>query len=100
MGLLRPEELEQLVCGRTELDFAALQAAARYDSGFTPDTPVRSRLEALRPPCPCSPRSLPAFVRVCSRGMAKYCQAIQGSGPGLATALRWTRRLSAHPRCL
>ena len=41
MGLLRPEELEQLVCGRMELDFVALQEAARYDSGFTADTPVR-----------------------------------------------------------
>ena len=45
MGLLRPEELEQLVCGRTELDFAALQEAARYDSGFTADTPVRCLLD-------------------------------------------------------
>ena len=48
MGLLRPEELEQLVCGRTELDFAALQEAARYEAGFTPDTPVRCAPD-LRP---------------------------------------------------
>ena len=34
MKLFRPEELEQLVCGRRELDFVALQGAAKYDNGF------------------------------------------------------------------
>lgn len=63
MGLLRPEELEQLVCGRTELDFAALQDAARYDSGFTADTPVRCPHEALQSPCCCNLRAcLPACL--------------------------------------
>ncbi len=41
MKLFRPEELEQLVCGRRELDFSALQGAAKYDNGFGPDTPAR-----------------------------------------------------------
>ena len=41
MKLFRPEELEQLVCGRRELDFVALQGAAKYDNGFGPDTPAR-----------------------------------------------------------
>jgi ubiquitin-protein ligase E3 A len=33
--LFRPEELELLICGNPELDFEALESAARYDDGFT-----------------------------------------------------------------
>jgi hypothetical protein len=43
MALFRPEELEQLVCGRRELDFAALQRAAAYENGYAPDSPARSQ---------------------------------------------------------
>ena len=34
MHLFEPEELEVLVCGGTDLDFGALQQAARYEDGF------------------------------------------------------------------
>jgi hypothetical protein len=44
MALFRPEELEQLVCGRSELDFAALQRAAAYENGYSPDSPARSQI--------------------------------------------------------
>ncbi len=44
MALFRPEELEQLVCGRSELDFSALQRAAAYENGYSPDSPARSQI--------------------------------------------------------
>ena len=34
MQLFEPEELEALVCGGTDLDFNALQRAAKYEDGF------------------------------------------------------------------
>ena len=37
-------ELERLVCGNPALDFAALQVAARYEGGFTPDHSVRPHI--------------------------------------------------------
>ena len=40
LDLLRPEDLEQLVVGSPELDFAALEANTEYDGGFTADSPV------------------------------------------------------------
>ncbi|OQR93549.1 HECT E3 ubiquitin ligase [Thraustotheca clavata] len=39
LKLFRSEELELLICGSPELDFEALQEAARYDDGFTEDSP-------------------------------------------------------------
>ncbi|KAI0232047.1 hypothetical protein L0F63_005919 [Massospora cicadina] len=38
--LFRPEEVEQLVCGSSDLDFAALERVTQYDGGFTAATPV------------------------------------------------------------
>lgn len=40
ISLFRPEELELLVCGSSELDFAALEKVAKYDGGFEKSTPV------------------------------------------------------------
>ncbi len=40
LGLLREEELELLVCGQRHLDFGALQAAARYEGGYSASHPV------------------------------------------------------------
>ena len=40
MDLLRPEDLELLVVGSPELDFAALQANTEYEGGFAADSPV------------------------------------------------------------
>ncbi len=41
MQLFEPEELEALVCGGTDLDFNALQRAARYEDGFDEKSEVR-----------------------------------------------------------
>ena len=38
--MLRDDELELLVCGLPHLDFEALQAAARYDGGFSAEHPL------------------------------------------------------------
>jgi hypothetical protein len=40
LELLRPEELELLVVGTPELDFAALQENTEYDGGFNKNSPV------------------------------------------------------------
>jgi len=50
MQLFEPEELEALVCGGTDLDFNALQRAARYEDGFDEKSEVRQP----RLPLPCS----------------------------------------------
>ena len=41
--LFSATELERLVCGNPLLDFAALQANARYEGGYGPDHRVRMR---------------------------------------------------------
>ncbi|KAJ1983490.1 hypothetical protein H4R34_001251 [Dimargaris verticillata] len=38
--LFRPEELEQLICGSSDLDFRALELVTAYDGGFSANTPV------------------------------------------------------------
>ncbi|KAK9903911.1 hypothetical protein WJX75_000261 [Coccomyxa subellipsoidea] len=38
--LFQPEELECLICGSTELDFAALESAVHYEDGFDGESPV------------------------------------------------------------
>ena len=48
-NMLRDDELELLVCGLPHLDFEALQAAARYEGGFSAEHPtVRSFWQVLR----------------------------------------------------
>lgn len=39
--LLRPEEVEMLVCGSPELDMGALQKAAQYEGYSKTETTVR-----------------------------------------------------------
>jgi hypothetical protein len=39
LSLLRPEELEALLCGAPDLDFDALEAGARYGEGLSPSSP-------------------------------------------------------------
>lgn len=38
VGLFRPEELEQLVCGSPTLDFDALESATVYEDGYVTDS--------------------------------------------------------------
>ena len=44
LHLLRPDELELLVVGNSELDFAALQKNTQYDGGFHEHSPVVQNL--------------------------------------------------------
>ncbi|GLI67883.1 hypothetical protein VaNZ11_012174, partial [Volvox africanus] len=44
MSLFNAQELERLVCGNPRLDFVALRDAARYEGGFTRDSPAVSWL--------------------------------------------------------
>ncbi len=59
MQLFEPEELEALVCGGTDLDFNALQRAAKYEDGFDGKSEVDSRCMRLRTSCWPSASSLP-----------------------------------------
>ncbi|KAK9708462.1 hypothetical protein K7432_009630, partial [Basidiobolus ranarum] len=38
--LFRPEEVEQLICGSSDLDFEALERVTQYDGGFSKDSSV------------------------------------------------------------
>ncbi|KAG2181863.1 hypothetical protein INT44_008679 [Umbelopsis vinacea] len=38
--IFRPEEIEQLICGSSDLDFDALEKATLYDGGWNKDTPI------------------------------------------------------------
>ncbi|KAI8881103.1 HECT-domain-containing protein [Backusella circina FSU 941] len=38
--IFRPEEVEQLICGSSDLDFEALEAATVYDGGWTKDSEI------------------------------------------------------------
>jgi len=40
LKMFRWEELELLICGSPELDFEAFEASARYEDGFTEDSPT------------------------------------------------------------
>ena len=40
ISLFRPEEVQLLICGSSELDFEALKAVTTYDGGFSLETPV------------------------------------------------------------
>ena len=40
MQAFRPEELEQIICGKEVIDFDELEANTTYEGGYTKDTPV------------------------------------------------------------
>jgi len=40
LKIIRPEELEQVICGNTELDFKELEDSTRYDDGYTEESPI------------------------------------------------------------
>ena len=40
ISIFRPEEVELLVCGSSDLDFEVLRKSTSYDGGFEPETPV------------------------------------------------------------
>ena len=38
--IFRPEEVEQLICGSSDLDFDALEASTVYDGGWSKDSDI------------------------------------------------------------
>ncbi|KAI9498288.1 hypothetical protein BDB00DRAFT_755039 [Zychaea mexicana] len=40
INIFRPEEIEQLICGSSDLDFEALERSTVYDGGWTKDSPI------------------------------------------------------------
>ena len=38
LRIIRPEELEQVICGNPELNFIELEESARYEDGYTEDS--------------------------------------------------------------
>lgn len=38
--IFRPEEVEQLICGSSDLDFDALETSTVYDGGWTKDSDI------------------------------------------------------------
>ncbi|KAI8144833.1 hypothetical protein BJV82DRAFT_606431 [Fennellomyces sp. T-0311] len=40
ISIFRPEEIEQLICGSSDLDFDALERSTVYDGGWTKDSPI------------------------------------------------------------
>jgi len=40
LKIIRPEELEQVICGNPELDFKELEESARYEDGYTEDSEI------------------------------------------------------------
>lgn len=38
--IFRPEEVEQLICGSSDLDFNALETSTVYDGGWTKDSDI------------------------------------------------------------
>ena len=44
LGIIRPEELEQVICGNPELNFHELEESARYEDGYTEDSDTIAHL--------------------------------------------------------
>ena len=86
IALLRPEELELLVCGTPHLNFHELESVARYEGGFDAKHPiVRAFWETVHEmPCE-SQRKLLMFVTGSFKapigGLAKLSLMIQRAGP-------------------
>jgi ubiquitin-protein ligase E3 A len=86
LQLFRPEELELLVCGTEELDFAALQAVTQYEGGFTATSPcVVAFWEVVHDLPVEKKRKLLSFVsgssRVPIKGLAQMAFTIVRQGP-------------------
>lgn len=86
LSLLRPEELELLVCGLPHLDFAALESAARYDGGYGPDSPAVLALWRVLHSLPLEQkRAFLSFTTGSDRapvgGLGKLPLCVQRAGP-------------------
>ncbi|KAG0223200.1 hypothetical protein BGX31_008647 [Mortierella sp. GBA43] len=102
LKLLRPEELELLVCGNSELDMRDLEASCLYDDGYNPDhTLIREFWEIVHEDLTTEQhKQLLVFVtgsdRVPIRGLKDLIFVIQRNGPDsdrLPTALTCFSRL-------
>ena len=86
ISLFRPQELELLVCGNPDLDFAALERGARYGEGYTTASRViRWFWETVHPFTADEKRRLLSFVtgsdRVPVKGLSSLPFCIQRNGP-------------------
>lgn len=84
--LFRPEEVELLVCGSQNLDFAALEETTEYDGGYLSDTPiVRWFWELVHEFSPDQKKKLLEFTtgsdRVPIGGLSKLKLVIARNGP-------------------
>ncbi|XP_015513298.1 ubiquitin-protein ligase E3A isoform X1 [Neodiprion pinetum] len=84
--LFRPEEVEQLVCGSKNFDFAELEAATEYEGGYTVDSEaVRNFWRVAHALPPESQRRLLQFTtgsdRVPVGGLSRLKMVIARHGP-------------------
>ncbi|KAG0357857.1 hypothetical protein BGZ54_000147 [Gamsiella multidivaricata] len=102
LKLLRPEELELLLCGNSELDMHDLEASCLYDDGYSPShTLIQEFWEIVHEDLsPEQHKQLLVFVtgsdRVPIRGLKDLMFVIQRNGPDsdrLPTALTCFSRL-------
>ncbi|KAG0205057.1 hypothetical protein BGX28_003221 [Mortierella sp. GBA30] len=101
LELLRPEELELLLCGNSDLDMHDLEANCLYDDGYTPNhTLIKEFWQIVHEMTAEQHKQLLVFVtgsdRVPIRGLKDLMFVIQRNGPDsdrLPTALTCFSRL-------
>ncbi|ORX93542.1 HECT-domain-containing protein [Basidiobolus meristosporus CBS 931.73] len=101
LSMLRPEELELLLCGVSELDLGDLQRGAQYDDGYSPEHYViRNFWSVVHEMTKDEQRKLLTFVTASDRtpikGLGAITFVIQRNGPDsdrLPTALTCFGRL-------
>jgi hypothetical protein len=99
--MCRPEELELLICGTTELNFTSLEEGAEYDDGYDADHQVIQWFWSIVHSMPTEKKQkLLMFVtasdRVPLKGLGNLTFVIQRNGPDserLPTALTCFGRL-------
>lgn len=99
--MCRSEELELLLCGSTELDFAELEEGAEYDDGYGTEHPLMKHLwEIVHDMSLDQKRKFLMFVtasdRIPLKGLGNVMFVVQRNGPDterLPTALTCFGRL-------
>jgi hypothetical protein len=95
LSLLRDEELELLVCGLPHLDFDALEAAARYEGGFSADHPTMRQFWRTVKALPLEKkRRLLAFATGSDRCVPALGYKIGGYWPGTLMKCTMKRALT------
>uniref|UniRef100_A0A915J683 HECT-type E3 ubiquitin transferase n=1 Tax=Romanomermis culicivorax TaxID=13658 RepID=A0A915J683_ROMCU len=84
--LFRPEELDQIVCGSKDLDFAKLETFAEYDNDYSPEHPtIKNFWQVVHEMSEEQKRNLLKFVtgsdRIPIGGMSKLRFIVAKNGP-------------------